>query len=270
MQKISKTYGIFIVFVLFFVFCATSVIAATQVNTANVTATVLGEKPIINLVTPTSGLNSGAVSITKIVGRNFDNAYGVSLDDSSSTVLLGTITRTDNCDSDGENCGGSGSYQKITGLSVPTGVNPGVYNVLVTTHLGTNLLSDVKFTVTEPVATATPSITNVKPSYISVMANLLDTVTVSFTIKDSDSNVVSFSGNENVLISGATVDTHLPISQQTLTASATDGEQVSFVFNSNSAAEEYGELEIRVGDGGSTITGNTNVKVVNVFVEPSW
>ncbi len=270
MQKITKFYCQSALALFLFVVCFSYVFAETQVNIANVTATVLGEKPIVNLIAPTSGTNTGATILTKIVGRNFDNSYGVSLDDRSSTVLVGTITVTDDCDSNGDNWGGGGSYQLITGLSVPAGVRPGVYNVLVTTALGTNLLSDVKFTVTAPVATATPSITNVSPSYVSVMASLVDTVTVDFTIKDSDTAIVDFDGDSNVLITGATVDTHSPVSQETSTATAADGENVSFVFHSNSAGEEYGTLDIRVGDGGSPTTGNTDVKTVDVFVEPSW
>lgn len=268
--KITK-FSVNAILVCFLFLCVfTYALAETQVWTANVSATVLGEKPIVNLIAPTTGVNDGAVLLTKIVGRNFDNAYGVSLDDASSTVLTGVMTLTNDCDANGDNCGGGGSYQKITGLSVPTEVNPGVYNVLVTTPLGTNLLSDTKYTVTAPAPTATPSITDVSPSYVAVMANLADVVTVNFTIKDSDSAAVDFDGDSNVLVTGATVDTHLPVSQQTTTATAADGETVSFVFHSNSAGEEYGSLDIRVGDGGSSTTGNTSVKTLNVFVEPSW
>ena len=271
MQKISKTYGILIVFVSFFVFCTQGVMAVTQVNTANVTATVLGEKPIVNLVAPITGVNDGVVLLTKIVGRNFDNAYGVSLDDSTSTVLSGIINLESNCDSNGDNCGGGGSYQKITGLSVPAGVNPGVYNVLVTTALGTNLFSDVKFTVTAPLPTATPSITDVRPSYIAAMANLADVVTVSFTIKDSDSAAVWFDGDSNISIGTVSVDNYSPIGQVTTQASVTGGERVSFDFNSNSAGEVYGKLDIRVGDGGSPSVGETDfTKVIDIFIEPSW
>lgn len=267
---VSKLYGKFLLIVSVFALCVANVIAATQINTVNVTATVLGEKPIVNLVAPASGTNTGAVVLTKIVGRNFDNAYGVSLDDPSSTVLAGSISLTSDCDANGDNCGGGGSYQLITGLSVPADVAPGVYNVLVTTALGTNLFSDVKYTVTAPVATATPSITNVKPSYISVMANLADVVTVGFTVKDSDSAAVNFDADSNILIAGATVNNYQPVSQQTSAANVPDGEQVSFDFNSNSAGEEYGTLDIRVGDGGSPTTGNTDFKVIDIFVEPSW
>ena len=270
MQKFIRFHAQLFLVSLVFLISFSLVLAETQILTTAVSATVLGEKPIVNLVAPVTGVNDGATVMTKIVGRNFDNAYGVSLDDASSTVLAGTITLTNDCDANGDNCGGGGSYQKITGLSVPAEVSPGVYNVLVTSPLGTNLLSDTKFTVTAPAPTATPSITDVSPSYVSVMANLADVVTVNFTIKDSDSAAVNFDGDSNVLVTGATVDTHLPVSQQTTTATAADGETVSFVFHSNSAGEEYGSLDIRVGDGGSPAAGNTSVKTLNVFVEPSW
>lgn len=270
LKKIGSVIALF--FLLCSTFISTKVIAedSTQIGTATVTAAVLGSKPIVTLVAPTSATNSGSVVITKIVGHNFTGAYGVALDDLASTVLSGTITITDDCDSAGDNCGGGGIYQKITGLSIPAGVNSGVYNVLVTTAAGTNLLSDTKITVNAAAPSATPSITNIAPSYVSAMADLNDMVTLNFTIKDSDSANVNFDGDSNVLVAGASVDNHLPVSQQTSGANGVDGETVSFRFNSNSVAEQFGTLDIRVGDGGSPAAGNTDTATVNVFIEPSW
>jgi len=271
MLQTYKFYSKIVIFIFLFNLFTFEVNADTQVGTVNVTAVVLGEKPIVNSFAPTAGTNTGAITLTKIVGRNFDNVYGVSLDDANSTVLAGTITLNTGCDFNGDNCESGGSYQSITGLSVPSGVIPGVYNVLVTTPLGTNLLSDTKYTVDSAVATVKPSINNIQPGYISVMANLADTVTINFTIKDSDSAAVEFDTDSNISIGGVTTSGYFPSSQTTNAANFVDGETVSFVFNSNSVAETYGTLDIRVGDGGSgAASGNTNFKVVDIFVEPSW
>lgn len=275
MPNIFKFPRKIVLTVLLSAFLTSFVIAETQIGMVNVTAAVLGEKPIVNLITPTIGINTGAVVLTKIVGRNFDNVYGVSLDDASSTVLAGTITLTDACDSNGDNCGGGGSYQKITGLSVPAEINPGVYNVLVTTPLGTNLLSDVKFTVTAAAATTNPSINDVQPSYISMMANLPnpgDIVNVSFAISDSDTNAVEFDTDSNILlVTNVSTGNYSPANRTTTAATSTGGEVVSFDVSAISSPEGYGTLDIRVGDGGTLPpSGNTSFKEVNIFIEPSW
>lgn len=173
--------------------------AATQtsVSNVNVTASILGSKPLVYNLSPTSGANSGATAITAVVGRNFTGATIVTLDDANSTVLATNPTVVSSTDNDATvaGVGASGTYQKITGLSIPSGLTPGLYNILVTTSSGTNIASDVRFTVSAPVATGAPNIVSVDPN--PVITEVSTTANVSLTATDSNTTPINYSITQN-------------------------------------------------------------------------
>ena len=262
-----------------------SVEAADLTNTGTVTigATVLGDKPQVNSFTPTTGTNDGATAVTQIIGRNFGtisaDVLGVFLDDNLSTSLTGTVTLATNCDIDGSNCGSGSGYSKITGLSVPAGVVAGTYNILVTTGSGTNMVSDSKFTVTEvTVAGSAPTLQGLSPTVVSLMEGLNDSVNMTITVLDRDSAVVDFDV-ANISIgtvsassgSPATTTNAIPIETPSIGDDGTHGESLSFTMSSTAGTSAgVGTMDLRVGDGGSSTTGNTATQTVNIFIEPGW
>lgn len=243
---------------------------STSVGTIAVSATVLGSKPVVTSFTPTTGAHDATTSITKIVGYNFGtlaaHVYGVFLDDAAGTLLTGTLTLQTGCDIAGSNCGTGGQYSLITGLSVPTGVKAGIYNILVTTSAGTNIVSSSKFTVTAASATATPAITDVAPTIVSLMENLPDSVTMAATVADSDTAAVNFDVT-GITVAGITASAGSP--QASTSANAAGGQALSFVVGGNATAQ-VGSMTLRVGDGGSSTTGNTSTRDVSIFIEPGW
>lgn len=179
-------------------------IAQTQnrVGTVQVSATVLGQRPLVydfydqaTASEATAGnrtlINDVVTPLTAIIGRNFTGALVVTLDDVNSTPLTDTNggTLADNiatsCDNDKTTavCG-TGTYDKLTNLSIPANVKPGRYSVLVTTAVGTNIASDVSLTVSPPTAGANASIIDVSPN--PAIAEVSQAI--NFTLTDSHTN----------------------------------------------------------------------------------
>lgn len=164
---------------------AGSAVAQTQSQVGNVvvSASVIGIKPIVNSFSPSTGVANATTAITQIVGRNFTGASIVTLDDANSTVLTGTITVETGCRSTGADCGNAGGhnegYERITGLTVPAGLAPGGYNILVTGSTGTNTTSDSLFVVSAPTASTAAAIVSVDPDPLVVLNASTDTVRLS-------------------------------------------------------------------------------------------
>lgn len=159
------------------------------VENVNVNATVLGIKPLVYDLSPTTGDNGVTTGITAIVGRNFTGAYAITLDDESSTSLTGTIAVVDSTDNVATDptVGGGGTFQKITGMTVPSGVVPGTYNILVTTSNGTNIVSDTKFVVTGSLPAEDATIGSLPTSTDVVISTASS---VALTLNDGDSDPV--------------------------------------------------------------------------------
>jgi len=85
--------------------------------------------PKVQSLNTTSACRGISVPLT-ITGKNLSGASQVSLSD--GTVLTGTLSGTDT---------------QITGVSVPATAAPGTHDVRVTTLFGTNITSEVQFTV---------------------------------------------------------------------------------------------------------------------------
>ena len=75
-------------------------------------------------------------------------------------------------------------------MSVPSGITPGTYNMFATTSSGTNLISDVKFTVSAPAASADTAITDVTPDPVILTASTSQTVSIS--VSDNNSGTVYY------------------------------------------------------------------------------
>lgn len=242
-------------------------------GTAIVTATVLGQKPQVNSVSPATGANSGVTAV-EITGRNFgsniSNIYGVSLDDTMASALIAVAPAlAANCDLGDTfaSCSGTGSYQILEGYSIPASRKPGIYNVLVTTASGTNMISDVKFTVTQGAATGTPTLSNLTPSFISFMEGISETFSMSVTTADSDTDTVNFEitnvpTTQVQILSGA--------SQTVTGASAASGKAVSYsVEGQASSLEGSYSLTLNVDDDNGLFPFDNSL-AVNVFIDPSW
>lgn len=188
-----------------------------KVDIVVISAEVLGNKPLVNNFNPTSAQNDGATAITAIVGHNFTGTTLVSLDDPSSTTLSGAITLNTGCDSDPTSavCGVNAGYDKITGLSIPANVAPGIYNILVTNAQGTNIASDVKLTVSAPPAGADTQIDSIDPSPVFVTVggnrsldiNLSDTDSATTYFNISTTNGGTFAPNQDSVAMAASTGT---------------------------------------------------------------
>lgn len=243
--------------------------ATTSIGTTQVSATVLGTKPVVVTLSPTSGANNVATPLTQIVGQNFGaNAaaiVAVTLDDVSGTVLTGTAALQSGCDADGTNCGGSGTYQRITGLSVPSGVAAGTYNVLVTTAQGTNLVSSQKFTSTVPVASPVPSVFSPSPSAVFLIEGVPDSFSLSVSVQDGDSDSVNMTSSSNVTGVSATPGV-TPTALTGLSSATNNTKRFTYSVSANGSSP--------AGSGRLTLTANDGVnqgsRNIDIVVTPDW
>src|SRR3989339_318710 len=105
--------------------------------------------PSVTTITPSSGSNASMVTIY-LTGTNFFAGTA------SSAV---TLVRFDDGGSTALGFGGASiSDTSINGVLVPSGIQPGTYNVRVSTTAGTNTTSGDKFVVTAPSQVSIPSI----------------------------------------------------------------------------------------------------------------
>ena len=247
--------------------------ADTQVSNIVVFADVVGTKPVVRIFSPTTGTNDSPTVMNKIVGLNFGSVagdiLGVFLDDPAGTSLTGTAVLHHNCDINGDDCDDADSdiYQSITGLSIPAGVSPGIYNILVTTAAGTNLISNSKFTVTTEPPGVVPNIINVSPSIVSLMEAIPESVNFLADVVDSDSANTYFDVT-NITEGGV--------------SSSAEGSPINIIMIANAGTANFtvsgdastvagvGSMTFRVGDGGTPTTGNTNTKLIAIFIDPSW
>ena len=121
--------------------CANSPVTVTATEDDN-------DIPIVQTVTPSQGPDNQATSVV-VTGQNFTGATEVELNTlPAATQLTGTISV-------------DGGGTQITGVSVPSGVLPGVYDLIVTTPAGTNTSSAQEFTVYSHLP---PVVTGVTPA----------------------------------------------------------------------------------------------------------
>lgn len=256
-------------------FLAISSQAATETRYGNavVFADVIGSKPVVRLFDPTNGLNGSDTLLNKIVGLNFGSTeadiLGVFLDDDPvNTSLIGTPTLHHNCDITGNDCddGDSDIYQSITGLSVPSGVAPGIYNILVTTAAGTNIVSNYKFTVTLEASGTTPTFIRVAPGLVSLVPGVANTINMKADITDaSPGAIVHF---DVAPISTPGVSSSAEGSPIVLTMLGGSGTAAFTVSGDSSTGMGVSKVTLRAGDGGSPTTGNTATKEVDIVILP--
>lgn len=233
--------------------------AASSMQNLIISGEVIGNKPVVYSFSPTTGSNDVPTPITAIVGRNFTSAFVVTLDDPGSTAMTGTLTVSTSCDNNPANviCG-SGTYDKITGLSVPAGIIAGDYNVLVTGPTGTNIGSDIPFAVTNPPPGPNARIDSINPDPIVI--EVLASQDVTMEVSDSNSPTVAYSAEEN----GGTWD--VPTG---LIAMVTTTETQTLEFTAGAIPSPYANI-FRVDDDGETIVDNDDSQSVDFYVQPIW
>ncbi len=180
--------------------------------------------PAVSGVAPSSGRNDLPTSVT-ISGTDLAGATGLKLNDGQNTAL--SIV--------------SNTAAQIE-ATVPAGVAPGSYDVIVTTPVGSNSTSSQQFTVREP---SRPSISNIVFSANTVSGQAPATVTVTVTfdeaVKADPAPTISFtktpsstgsipgtvslvprsSGPSDTVFTGSFVVTHLSNGVLTASFSAT-------------------------------------------------
>jgi len=228
------------------VFSVGDVSAATSVGNLNLSAKVVGLKPVVTNVNPSAVFNNVTPTIT-ITGYNFTGALYVTLDDENSSMLTGVIIDTDN---------------QIR-ADMPLGVAPGIYNVHVTTANGTNLTSDVKLTVNAPAAAANATIVSTTPAGPIVIAGL----TQNFSVVVSDINdepvvwsatsVTSAGGLGSFVAPAGSVTTALPNHEATFTTN----------FSATTNGVYLGTF--KADEDGSLIDGGEDVKILTIYAI-SW
>ena len=223
-------------------------------SNANILAIFLGNKPIVTSFAPTSGQNDQVTSLSKIIGHNFTGTTIVSLDDSSSTTLNGSWTISTGCDENGENCGGSGYYDKITGLSIPSGIIEGNYNLLVTTSQGTNSNSEINFSVTSPPASSAAQITSISPNPLITSPNSLSSINLN--VQDNDSSSIYW----EVTSSGGSYDN----SNGNITLNNNEG-GVVLNFTAGSSSGAYVNT-FKIDDDGEVSIDNDDFIDLNIYV----
>lgn len=213
---------------------------AQAINSAGnlqVSAQVIGQKPVVQSIAPDSAVNTGAQAVV-ITGYNFEDVpyIYVSFDDDNSTMLTGVaVTDTDPDSVDGD-------PEEIT-ATVPAGITPGIYNVYVTTEHGTNI-SGVKFTVTAPNPANIPTIVGVTPTGPIVTVST-GSSTQTFSVTSSDLNdpsldwtAVATDGSFSVVAGSVAMDgvTHEGTFSTTYTAPAVENLAITATFAVDDAA----------------------------------
>jgi len=158
---------------------------------------VTGPVPVVSSVTPSTGLNTAAVTVT-ITGTSF---FGGSLSADVSIIRLDTVPETPVFYSSAvisDTC--------ISGAVIPASIKAGSYNVKVTTSAGVNITSVMLFTVTA----AAPTITSITPATVSISTSTVVTIKgTGFLGGTSTSDVrriyLSTSPETNLVFSGAVV-----------------------------------------------------------------
>ena len=196
--------------------------------------------PIVATITPSSGKNTQATPVT-ITGQNFTGVIAVRLDDTSATLLTGTIS-----------VGGGGT--QITGLSVPQGVTGGEYNVIVTTPQGSNSSSAQLFTVTAlpVVTTITPdSGINTKSTPVTIVGSYFGGAS-SVRLDDSHSTVLSGTPSVNgtkTVITGLSVPSGITVGKYNVVVTTPVG--------SNSASNKKFSVYFTEDVGEGAVTAST-------------
>ncbi len=205
----------------------TEALTLTEQGNIQVSASVIGLKPVVYLFDPTEGDNSADRSVDIIVGRNFTNAGIVTLNP-GVILLTGTIVVHTGCTNldatTTADCNNGGSYDKITGLSIPSGTTPGVYDILVTTPNGTNNSSDTKYTVLAPTPTSDATIISISESPFRIISGQTKSITLEASDDDDDFiyyHVTELGGTWDVGTSTGTINTPEP----------TDTGEVTLQFN---------------------------------------
>src|SRR3989339_824212 len=137
--------------------------------------------PSVTTITPSSGSNASMVTIY-LTGTNFFAGTA------SSAV---TLVRFDDGGSTALGFGGASiSDTSINGVLVPSGIQPGTYNVRVSTTAGTNTTSGDKFVVTAPSQVSIPSIIPAAGTYTDLVTIVMSTATSGATIRYTTDGVV--------------------------------------------------------------------------------